>query len=278
MPHFSHLLRYWKAALLSVGLRPHAAYTGRPGKQRYSPSDGDSVAIGHPVQEQQQQQLPTQQQKTAIYSNPYQDADVVRPPVRMFDPVGGASWGANWGAPVPQLPPYPEVRRHGDAPALPAELQYPEYRGRPANYYADRQPETWPAERYAPPSGYGGLEAAAPGAPKPQESAAGLRDQQQQLAHDLQHSKEGAQASRVVVKVAPRPQYAEPYKMAVEDTQDGQAGIPRGAILSLTIGLVLTAVMAILIGCRLRVVRRRLRKGENGYAHDADYLVNGMYL
>ncbi|ERL86782.1 hypothetical protein D910_04188 [Dendroctonus ponderosae] len=191
--------------------------------------------------------------------------------------------GARTGA-----PPFPncphtqvKVRRHGDAPALPAQLQYPEYRGRPANYYPDRQPETWPAERYAPPSGYGGLEAAAPGAPKPQESAAGLRDQQQQLAHDLQHSKEGAQASRVVVKVAPRPQYAEPYKMAVEDTQDGQAGIPRGAILSLTIGpagLVLTAVMAILIGCRLRVVRRRLRKGENGYAHDADYLVNGMYL
>ena len=31
--------------------------------------------------------------------------------------------------------------------------------------------------------------------------------------------------------------------------------------------------MAILIGCRLRVVRRRMRRGGKSYAHDADYAV-----
>nr|XP_033321214.1 uncharacterized protein LOC117217604 [Megalopta genalis] len=52
---------------------------------------------------------------------------------------------------------------------------------------------------------------------------------------------------------------------------------PRGAIISLALGLTITAITAILIVCRLRVVRRR-GKRHGPYAHDADYLVNGMYL
>ncbi|XP_012281163.1 low-density lipoprotein receptor-related protein 11 [Orussus abietinus] len=53
---------------------------------------------------------------------------------------------------------------------------------------------------------------------------------------------------------------------------------PTGAIISLALGLTATAIMAALIACRLRVVRRRGRRGHGPYAHDADYLVNGMYL
>ncbi|XP_012266776.2 uncharacterized protein LOC105692274 [Athalia rosae] len=53
---------------------------------------------------------------------------------------------------------------------------------------------------------------------------------------------------------------------------------PRGAVISLALGLTTTAMMAALIACRLRVVRRRGRRGQGPYAHDADYLVNGMYL
>ncbi|XP_015122110.1 titin isoform X1 [Diachasma alloeum] len=53
---------------------------------------------------------------------------------------------------------------------------------------------------------------------------------------------------------------------------------PRGAVISLALGLTVTAIMAALIGCRLRVVRKRGRRGHGPYAHDADYLVNGMYL
>lgn len=52
---------------------------------------------------------------------------------------------------------------------------------------------------------------------------------------------------------------------------------PRGAVISLALGLTITAITATLIACRLRVVRRRGRR-HGLYAHDADYLVNGMYL
>ncbi|XP_076299466.1 uncharacterized protein LOC143218263 [Lasioglossum baleicum] len=52
---------------------------------------------------------------------------------------------------------------------------------------------------------------------------------------------------------------------------------PRGAVISLALGLAITAITATLIVCRLRVVRRR-GKRHGPYAHDADYLVNGMYL
>lgn len=52
---------------------------------------------------------------------------------------------------------------------------------------------------------------------------------------------------------------------------------PRGAVISLALGLTITAITATLIACRLRVFRRRGRR-HGPYAHDADYLVNGMYL
>ncbi|XP_076659573.1 uncharacterized protein LOC143362935 [Halictus rubicundus] len=52
---------------------------------------------------------------------------------------------------------------------------------------------------------------------------------------------------------------------------------PRGAVISLALGLTITAITATLIVCRLRVVRRR-GKRHGPYAHDPDYLVNGMYL
>lgn len=53
---------------------------------------------------------------------------------------------------------------------------------------------------------------------------------------------------------------------------------PKGAVISLALGLTVTAITATLIACRLRVVRRRGKRGHGLYAHDADYLVNGMYL
>ncbi|KAK7086203.1 hypothetical protein SK128_016042, partial [Halocaridina rubra] len=60
--------------------------------------------------------------------------------------------------------------------------------------------------------------------------------------------------------------------------QDAQAS---GAVLALAMGVCITALLVVLVGCRLRGVRRRLRKhrgARSPYAHDADYLVNGMYL
>ncbi|KAF5279173.1 hypothetical protein FQR65_LT03420 [Abscondita terminalis] len=84
----------------------------------------------------------------------------------------------------------------------------------------------------------------------------------------VHHHGDGAQYPKVAA-----------YKVAeVLDLQDGITDTPSGAVLSLTLGLIITVVMALLIGCRLRVVRRRIRRGGKSYAHDADYLVNGMYL
>ncbi|GAB0098372.1 uncharacterized protein DMENIID0001_140940 [Sergentomyia squamirostris] len=60
---------------------------------------------------------------------------------------------------------------------------------------------------------------------------------------------------------------------------DGEAERPGGAVLSLTLGIIVMAALAILVGCRMRVVGRRIRRGgKTQYAHDADFLVNGMYL
>ncbi|XP_053676025.1 uncharacterized protein LOC128726252 [Anopheles nili] len=60
---------------------------------------------------------------------------------------------------------------------------------------------------------------------------------------------------------------------------DGYSDRPGGAMLSLTLGVLLTAAMGILLSCRMRVARRRIRRpGKSSYAHDADFLVNGMYL
>ncbi|KAI4487867.1 hypothetical protein M0802_011755 [Mischocyttarus mexicanus] len=53
---------------------------------------------------------------------------------------------------------------------------------------------------------------------------------------------------------------------------------PKGAVISLALGLITTAITAALIACRLRIVKRRGHRGHGPYAHDADYLVNGMYL
>lgn len=62
---------------------------------------------------------------------------------------------------------------------------------------------------------------------------------------------------------------------------DGRSDRPSGAVVSLTLGSILTVILAVFIGCRMRRVRRfsRHRNGKGGkYEHDADFLVNGMYL
>ncbi|XP_017025840.1 polyglutamine-repeat protein pqn-41 [Drosophila kikkawai] len=78
----------------------------------------------------------------------------------------------------------------------------------------------------------------------------------------------------------------EQYKMIHENLamefrdHDGHSERPGGAVLSLTLGLLVTAALAILIGCRMRTVSRRARRlgGKTPYSQEADFLVNGMYL
>lgn len=53
---------------------------------------------------------------------------------------------------------------------------------------------------------------------------------------------------------------------------------PKLNLLTFFAGLSVTAVLVLLVGCRLRSLKRHLRRGRSGHTRDADYLVNGMYL
>lgn len=50
------------------------------------------------------------------------------------------------------------------------------------------------------------------------------------------------------------------------------------AVVVLAMGLAVTALLLIFVGCRLRMVKRRLRRGRPLNSNEADYLINGMYL
>ncbi|XP_061667577.1 low-density lipoprotein receptor-related protein 11 [Syngnathoides biaculeatus] len=51
-----------------------------------------------------------------------------------------------------------------------------------------------------------------------------------------------------------------------------------GAILPLTLGLIITALLLLMIACRLRLVRHKLKKARPLTTEESDYLINGMYL
>ncbi|XP_056284968.1 low-density lipoprotein receptor-related protein 11 [Pseudoliparis swirei] len=51
-----------------------------------------------------------------------------------------------------------------------------------------------------------------------------------------------------------------------------------GAILPLALGLIITALLLLMIGCRLRMVGHKLKKARPLTTEESDYLINGMYL
>ncbi|XP_060947639.1 low-density lipoprotein receptor-related protein 11 [Limanda limanda] len=51
-----------------------------------------------------------------------------------------------------------------------------------------------------------------------------------------------------------------------------------GAILPLALGLLITALLLLMIGCRLKLVRHKLKKTRPLTTEESDYLINGMYL
>ncbi|KAJ8270762.1 hypothetical protein GJAV_G00119010 [Gymnothorax javanicus] len=59
----------------------------------------------------------------------------------------------------------------------------------------------------------------------------------------------------------------------------GEHPIPAsGAILPLALGLIITALLLLMVGCRLRLVHRKLKKARPITSEESDYLINGMYL
>ncbi|XP_054474665.1 low-density lipoprotein receptor-related protein 11 [Anoplopoma fimbria] len=51
-----------------------------------------------------------------------------------------------------------------------------------------------------------------------------------------------------------------------------------GAILPLALGLIITALLLLMIGCRLKIVGHKLKKARPLTTEESDYLINGMYL
>lgn len=50
------------------------------------------------------------------------------------------------------------------------------------------------------------------------------------------------------------------------------------AILPLALGIIITALLLLMISCRLRLVRHKLKKARPLTTEESDYLINGMYL
>ncbi|XP_062833563.1 low-density lipoprotein receptor-related protein 11 isoform X1 [Anolis carolinensis] len=51
-----------------------------------------------------------------------------------------------------------------------------------------------------------------------------------------------------------------------------------GAVLPLALGLAITALLLLMVACRLRLVRQKLKKARPIMSEESDYLINGMYL
>ncbi|XP_038133473.1 low-density lipoprotein receptor-related protein 11 isoform X2 [Cyprinodon tularosa] len=58
----------------------------------------------------------------------------------------------------------------------------------------------------------------------------------------------------------------------------GHLGPESGAILPLVLGILITTLLLLMIGCRLRLVRHKLKKARPLTTEESDYLINGMYL
>ncbi|XP_043208440.1 synapsin-1-like isoform X2 [Amphibalanus amphitrite] len=97
-----------------------------------------------------------------------------------------------------------------------------------------------------------------------------------------------AEATTAEATVAPSAN-APPPSPAVEEVEFSlselrsqaalQSSESQGAAIVLTLGVLLSAILVVLALCRTQCARRRGRRGDRpGLAHDADYLVNGMYL
>ncbi|XP_039520231.1 low-density lipoprotein receptor-related protein 11 isoform X4 [Pimephales promelas] len=59
---------------------------------------------------------------------------------------------------------------------------------------------------------------------------------------------------------------------------EGHPAPESGAILPLTLGLIISALLLLMAGCRVWLVGRRLKKALPLTTEESDYLINGMYL
>ncbi|XP_003404015.2 low-density lipoprotein receptor-related protein 11 isoform X1 [Loxodonta africana] len=63
------------------------------------------------------------------------------------------------------------------------------------------------------------------------------------------------------------------------DRRGGEHPAPEtGAVLPLALGLAITALLLLMVVCRLRLVKQKLKKARPITSEESDYLINGMYL
>ncbi|XP_032539686.1 low-density lipoprotein receptor-related protein 11 isoform X1 [Chiroxiphia lanceolata] len=63
------------------------------------------------------------------------------------------------------------------------------------------------------------------------------------------------------------------------DQFEGSHPVPEtGAVLPLALGLAITALLLLMVACRLRLVKQKLKKARPITSEESDYLINGMYL
>ncbi|XP_076099284.1 uncharacterized protein LOC143068836 isoform X4 [Mytilus galloprovincialis] len=65
-----------------------------------------------------------------------------------------------------------------------------------------------------------------------------------------------------------------PKKVVIKSPTDNN----QGPIVALALGLGICLMLLIFVGCRLRTVKRKIRRGKSLHSNEADYLINGMYL
>ncbi|KAI4882681.1 hypothetical protein NFI96_024388 [Prochilodus magdalenae] len=76
---------------------------------------------------------------------------------------------------------------------------------------------------------------------------------------------------------APVPQNPQPVAK-VHTVLGGQPPPESGAILPLVLGVIISALLLLMVACRLRLVRHRMKKARPLTTEESDYLINGMYL
>ncbi|XP_065075728.1 uncharacterized protein LOC135699402 isoform X2 [Ochlerotatus camptorhynchus] len=224
-----------------------------------------------------QSQLPQEQY---VQPPPQHQSDMNPPPIQ---PVP-----SNPQPSPPQSPP-PQPQPAATAIATDAQPKLPvvddESSKKPDNHKAGKSSEEYESydEQYQEKSSKEEQEEEKPQPPQKKKP----RKHHKQHQHDEEHKKKKSKTAKKDKAVHEGEHIPPPVhlKMLRSDMEiefvdhDGQAERPGGAVLSLTLGAILTAALAILIGCRMKVARRRVRRqGKGGYAHDADFLVNGMYL
>ncbi|XP_051858298.1 protein bunched, class 2/F/G isoform [Drosophila albomicans] len=258
-------------AAAAAAAQPQPVYNGNSNNNNVALGGGSLYGMSLPrtsiyltppqqQQQQQQQQVVNVPQQTSINWPP---AQMAVPQQQQQQQQQQQSQGYVAAAPPPAAA--------AAAPLAPQQSMLPVLNAAPKNQPADEDYDDYDDEKSteAPKKRKHKKAKAKAGGKDPIELALEQNNQQQPAA--------------LPVPVAP---VHEQYKMIHENLalefrdHDGHSERPGGAVLSLSLGLLVTAALAILIGCRMRTVGRRARRlgGKTPYSQEADFLVNGMYL